>query len=95
MSTKVIVCSTFKSRFLGLMFQKNIKQALCFPRCNSIHTFFMRIPIFVIITNLEHVVLFCKVVSPWRVVLPVKDGYYTYEFPVGSVSVKKGTKFEV
>ncbi len=94
MSTNVIVCSTFKSRFLGLMFQRNIKNALCFPRCNSIHTFFMRVPIFVVITNIEHTVLFCKVVPPWRIILPIKGGYYTYEFPVGEIDIKKGTNFK-
>ena len=32
---------SFFSRFKGFMFKKNIKDALLFNRCNSIHTFFM------------------------------------------------------
>ena len=36
------VCNNFKDRLLGLMFKKNFNYGLCFPRCNSIHTFFMR-----------------------------------------------------
>ncbi len=83
MSTKnntIIYCTSFHSRFLGLMFQKTVKKPLCFPHCNSIHTFFMRIPILVIITNKNHEILLKKVVKPWRIIKPVKNGYYTYEF---------------
>lgn len=86
MSTMSILnCTTFKSRLFGLMFQKNIKTALCFPHCNSIHTFFMRIPIFVIVTNKEHIVLYCSIVKPWKIVKPIKNGYYTYEFPLSNM----------
>ncbi len=84
MSTKnisIINCTSFRSRLLGLMFQKRIKNALCFPHCNSIHTFFMRTPILVIITNKNHEILFHKIIKPWRIIKPVKNGYYTYEFP--------------
>lgn len=84
MSTKIPIfdCTTFKNRFLGLMFQKNIKIALCFPHCRSIHTFFMKSPILVIITNKNHEILFHKIVKPWRIVGPIKQGYFTYEFPI-------------
>lgn len=88
-------CTTFKSRLLGLMFQKNIEKALCFPHCNSIHTFFMKVPIFVIITNKEHLVLYCAVVKPWKVVSPIKNGYYTYEFPLSNIpNVKVNNYFK-
>lgn len=75
-------CITFKDRLLGLMFQKNIQKALCFPKCNSIHTFFMKLPIQVIITNQNHQVLYNKIIKPWRILWPMKNGYYTYEFPI-------------
>ena len=38
------VCTKFKDRLIGNMFKKNI-QDMCFPKCNSIHTFFMFKPI--------------------------------------------------
>lgn len=78
----ILDCTTFKNRFLGFMFQKNIKTALCFPHCKSIHTFFMKVPILVIITNRNHEILFQKIVKPWRIVGPIKHGYFTYEFPL-------------
>lgn len=92
---EILQCTTFRSRFLGLMFQKEIKKALCFPKCNSIHTFFMRVPIEVIITSKEHIVLYEKVIKPWRILWPVKYGYYTYEFPLTHFqSVSKGELFK-
>lgn len=78
----VIYCTSFHSRFIGLMFQKNIQKALCFPRCNSIHTFFMKEDIQVIVTSKEHIVLFNKIIKPWKILFPIKNGYYTYEFPI-------------
>lgn len=98
MSTKnysVINCTSFRSRLLGFMFQKNIKNGLCFPRCNSIHTFFMRVPILVIITNKKHEILYQKIVKPWRIVRPVKHGYYTYEFPVDYSPNRKNNIFKI
>ena len=35
-------------RLIGFMGKKNIDKVICFPRCNSIHTFFMKCPIGVI-----------------------------------------------
>lgn len=98
MSTKnypVINCTSFHNRFLGLMFQKNVQNGLCFPHCNSIHTFFMRIPILVIITNKNHEVLYKKIVKPWRIVMPVKNGFYTYEFPINYNPDIKNNRFKV
>ena len=44
-------CNNFFDRFKGFMFKKNINLCLCFPKCNSIHTFFMLKPIDVIMTD--------------------------------------------
>lgn len=77
----IIKCTSFKSRLCGLMFQKKIKHCLFFPHCNSIHTFFMKVPILVIITDKNHYILFHQIVKPWHIIWPIKNGYYTYEFP--------------
>ena len=42
---KVLVCEEFWARFKGLMFESDNNTVLIFPRCNSIHTFFMKHPI--------------------------------------------------
>ena len=39
---KIIIANNFKQRLLGLMGKKNISYGMLFPRCNSIHTFFMK-----------------------------------------------------
>ncbi len=87
-------CTSFKDRLLGFMFQKNIKNALCFPHCNSIHTFFMKVPILVIMTDKNHTILYQNVVKPWNLI-SVKKAYYTYEFPYTYlVNTKIGDTFK-
>lgn len=78
-------CTNFIDRFKGLMFKKEITP-LCFPRCNSIHTFFMLKPIDVIMTDKNKKILYIyKNLKPWKVILPKKNAYYTYEFPVNYI----------
>lgn len=38
----IIVASSFPKRLFGLMGQKDINYGMLFPKCNSIHTFFMK-----------------------------------------------------
>lgn len=80
----VVVMDTFFNRLKGLMFKKDkIKDIYMFPRCSSIHTFFMFQDIDVcmvdknfVITHISHSLSRGKVL--------VKRGYYTLEMPSGS-----------
>ena len=86
---KIIVkeCKSFYSRFMGLMFKKDFDYGLRFPKCNSIHSFFMKQNISVIMTDKDNRILYIDpVVKPWSVILPRKDVYYVYEFPVCDLS---------
>ena len=47
-------CKSFFSRLKGFMFTKNIDKALLFDRCNSIHTFFMKENIDVIMCDKDN-----------------------------------------
>ena len=47
-------CIKFKDRLIGNMFKKNIID-MCFPKCNSIHTFFMLNPIDVYMTDKNNI----------------------------------------
>lgn len=38
----IIVADTFSKRLYGLMGKKDIDYGMLFPKCNSIHTFFMK-----------------------------------------------------
>ena len=48
---EVILCNHFWDRFKGNMGKKNIQNVLVFPKCNAIHTFFMKENIDVILTD--------------------------------------------
>lgn len=79
-------CNTFSSRFKGLMFTKIFDYCLRFRKCNSIHTFFMYTPIDVIMTDRDNNILYIfKDLKPWRIILPKKGVYNTYELPSGSI----------
>lgn len=93
---KIKICKKFFNRLLGLMFKKNIDYALCFPKCNSIHTFFMFNPIDVIMTDKDYNILYIfKNVKPNKIILPKKNVYYTFEFPVNKVNYKLNEKIKV
>ena len=78
---KVKECTKFKDRLLGKMFQKkNNNQILCFPKCNSIHTFFMLKNIDVVITDKnKNIIKILKNIKPWKIIFPIKKAYYIYE----------------
>ena len=86
-------CTTFYTRLKGFMFTKNINYGLCFPKCNSIHTIFMFKPIDVIMTDKDYKVLYIfKNVKPYRIILPKKNVYYTFEFPINKLDFKINEK---
>lgn len=92
MEIKVKNCENFKDRFMGLMFKKNIiDYCLCFPKCNSIHTFFMKQNIDVIMTDKNNKVIYEKKnLKPWKIILPKKGVYYTYEFSINKIDYQIG-----
>ena len=88
----LVDCVDFYSRFQGLMFTKSFDYCMRFGRCRSIHTFFMKTNIDVIMTDKDDNVLYIfKCVKPWKVILPKKGVYNTYELPGGSIktNIKK------
>ena len=73
-------CIKFKDKLLGFMFKKNINYALRF-RCRSIHTFFMKEDIDVIITDKNNKVLYIYSNLKKNKIIIKKDAYYFYELP--------------
>lgn len=93
---KVKVCNNIIDRFLGFMFKKNIECALCFPKCNSIHTFFMLKPIDVIMTDKNYNILYVyKNFKPNKIILPKKNVYYTFELPINTIKFNINEKIKV
>lgn len=97
MEIDVKICRSFKNRLLGLMLKKEkIDYALCFPKCNSIHTFFMKQNIDVVMTDINNTVIYViKKLKPWKIILPKKSVYYTYEFSENFVNYQIGDVIKI
>ena len=76
-------CKSFFSRLKGFMFNKNINKALLFNRCNSIHTFFMKKNIDVIMCDKDNNILYYyNNLMKNKIILPKNNVYKTIELPV-------------
>ena len=77
-------CNTFFSRLKGFMFDKKIETALLFNKCNSIHTFFMKQNIDVIMCDKDN-----------KIIWPKKIVYKTIELPVNYFDIKTNEKIRI
>jgi uncharacterized membrane protein (UPF0127 family) len=87
------VADGFWSLLIGWQFCKAppAGEALLLVPCKSVHTFFVRFPMDVIILDRRgRVVKVRRHVRPWRIVAPVVDGYATLELPGGTAEVEEG-----
>ena len=90
----------FFERFLGLMGRKDMpsEEALLFPRCNSIHTFFMRFPIDVILLDKEGTVVeIIPAMAPWRMILPRFKAKHVIEMRAGragELGIERGNRLD-
>ncbi len=75
-------CTSFKDRLNGMTLKKEKENTIyCFPKCNSIHTFFMRKNIDVIMTDKNNnIIKIYNNLKPNKIIFPQKNVYYTYEF---------------
>ena len=78
------------------MFKKNINNALLFNKCNSIHTFFMKENIDVIMCDKDNNILyFYKDLKKNKIILPKKNVYKIIETPSNYFNIKKNTKINI
>ena len=82
----VDIADSFKKRLLGLMGKKNIKKGLFFPKTRSIHTFFMKETIDVIMIDKNNNVVYFKKNLPKNKIIVKKKAYHTIELPHNSLS---------
>ena len=76
----LVEANTFIKKLKGLMFQKNINYCLRL-KTNSIHTFFMKEPIDIIMTDKFNNILYIfRNIDKNKIIIKPKV-YYTYEFP--------------
>lgn len=89
---KIKEANTFFKKTKGLMFVKKFDYILKI-KCNGIHTFFMKKPIDVFLTDGNNKILYIyKNLKPNRIILPKKNVKYTFEAPCNSVHYKIGDK---
>ena len=90
---KLIEANHFLKKLKGFMFQTNINYCLRF-KTNSIHTFFMKENIDIVMTDKFNTVLYIFNNIPKNKIIIKKNAYYTYEFPNNFVN-KKIKKIEI
>lgn len=98
---KCQIARSFLSRFMGLMGRTELPkdEAILFPKCNSIHTFFMRFPIDVVMVDAKgKVVAVRESLKPWRMTPPRFDVKHIIElsaFRSRELGITAGTQLEV
>lgn len=76
----LVICNSFFKRFIGIMFKKKkLDYALCFPRCNSVHTFFCKQNIDIIMTDNENKILYFRRNVGHNKVIIYKESCMVYE----------------
>lgn len=79
------ICTTFLDRWKGLMFKSEIKDDYLFPKCKSIHTFFMKISIDVIALDIHgKIIKIYKNVQPNKILFTPKKTYSILETKINS-----------
>ena len=92
----IIECKSFLSRLKGFMFKRNICNALLFNNCNSIHTFFMKSNIDVIMCDKDNNILYYyNNLERNKIILPKKNVYKTIELPVNYFKIKINSKIRI
>ena len=90
---ELINCKSFYSRLMGFMFKEDINYALLFNRCNSIHTFFMKKNIDVIMCDKDNkVIYYYNDLSKNRIILPKYGVSKVIELPVNYFDIKINDK---
>ena len=92
----MVECKTYFTRLRGFMFTKTIDKALLFSKCNSIHTFFMKSNIDVIMCTRDNTILYYyHDLGKNKIILPKKKVSKTFEIPVGYFNIKINEKIRV
>ena len=86
---KIITAKTYIQKLTGLMGKKNINYGMFFPGVSSIHTFFMKENIDVIMCDNDNKVLFVYRDLPKnKIILPKKGVRKVFETPSGYFDIK-------
>lgn len=88
LADKCEIADNFWLRFKGLMGRSYLPQdsGLIITPCNSIHMFFMKIPLdIVFITNKNTVIHTIENIRPWKFSKIITSAYSVIELPIGTI----------
>ena len=89
----LIECKSFYSRLKGFMFTKDINKSLLFDKCNSVHTFFMKENIDVIMCDINNTILYYyRDLNKNRIIFPKKGIRKVFETPSKFFDIELGKK---
>ena len=90
---EVDLADSFMSRFLGLMFRKNLERGLILKlpstrsrRGSAIHMFFMKFPLDIIFTDTEKKIVDMVSIEPWKTYTPKSPAKYVIEMQKGTIN---------
>ena len=79
------IANTFKKKLIGLMGKKNIQKGLFFPKTHSIHTFFMKEDIDIIMIDKNNNIVYYKKNLKRNKIIIKRKAYHTIELPKNSL----------
>lgn len=93
---KIITLKSFYKRLNGLMFKREkINDIYIFPKCNGIHTFFMRQNIDICFLDKDFKII-DTISNLKKNKIIIKRGYYVLEMPLNTACfLKTGTTFSI
>lgn len=95
LASRATEATSFTARFIGLLGKKELPfgEALHIKPCNSIHTFFMKIPIDALFLDRQlKVVKVCGAMVPWRISSVYWSAHSVLELPAGTASASGTTE---
>lgn len=83
-----LAAETLCGRLIGLIGRRDFPagSALVIPRCNQIHTLFMRFPIDALFLNDDNVILAAESLRPWKMSKRHPGASKAIELPAGTIS---------
>ena len=80
----VEVADTALTRARGLLFRRELPEALLLSPCSSVHGAWMRVPLDIALLSADGEVVHAQVLRPWAVTRPRKGVTQVLEAPTGS-----------
>lgn len=87
------LADSFISRFLGLMFKKDLERGLILKlpssrsrRGSAIHMFFMRFPLDIIFADADKKIVDMVSIEPWKTYTPKAPAKYVIEMKKGTIN---------